>query len=111
MRQIHVVAAIVAAGLFAGCAGTPVNLGSKVAGPVPQGEGRVIASKACGFQLLLVIPIGVNDRLERAYQLLQGQAGGDFITNVQLKESWTYGLVGTLYCTSLQATAVRGNSA
>jgi hypothetical protein len=100
-------AGIATAGLLTACAGTPVSLGTRVTGPVPTGAERTITAEACGFQLLLFIPISINSRAERAYRELEAQAGGDFITNVQVQERWTYGLVGTQYCTTLQAKAVR----
>jgi hypothetical protein len=103
-------AGIATAALLAACAGTPVSLGTRAAGPIPTGEARTITAEACGFQLLLFIPISINSRAERAYQALEAEAGGDFITNVQVKERWTYGFVGTQYCTVLQAKAVRPKS-
>ena len=103
-------AAIGAAVLLTGCAGVPVRLGSRVDGAVPAGAERAIAAESCGFQLLLFIPIKINDRAERAYLQLENAAAGDFITDVQVQESWTYGLVGTLYCTRLQAKAIRVKS-
>jgi len=93
--------------LLAGCAGTPVQLGSRVSAAVPVGESRSISAEACGFQLLLFIPIGVNGRLKAAYSALEAKAGGDFITDVEVKERWTYGFVGTLYCTQLRARAIK----
>lgn len=39
-----------------------------------------------------------------AYKLLQAQAGDGYITNVRIKESWTYALVGTVYKMTLTAT-------
>lgn len=92
--------------LLAGCAGKPVQLGSRVAGTVPTGETREISAEACGFQLFLFIPIAVNGRLESAYSMLEAKAGGDFITDVEVQERWTYGLVGTSYCTELRAKAI-----
>lgn len=92
--------------LAAGCAGAPVKLGSHVSGPIPTGTERNISSEACGFQLLLFIPININDRMERAYSDLEVKAGGDFITDVKVKERWIYGFVGTGYCTALQARAI-----
>jgi len=103
-------AGIVTVTVLAACAGTPVSLGTRVVGPVPDGAERTIEAEACGFQLLLFIPININDRAQRAYQILEGQAGGDFITDVQVEERWTYGLVGTAYCTALRAKAVRPKS-
>jgi hypothetical protein len=93
--------------LLAGCAGKPVMLGSPVAGKVPTGESRSISAEACGFQLLLFIPISINGRLESAYSALEAKAGGDFITDVEVQERWTYGFVGTSYCTELRAKAIR----
>jgi hypothetical protein len=111
MRNIHgQLVSIVAATLLAACAGTPVSLGTRVAGPIPAGIERTITAEACGFQLLLFIPIQINNRAQRAYQVLEAQAGGDFITDVQVEESWTYAFVGTSYCTGLRAKAVRPKS-
>lgn len=97
----------VAAMLLTACAGTPVSLGTYANGPTPNGIERTIEAEACGFQLLLLIPIGVNDRAKHAYQMLEAQAGGDFITDVQVQERWTYAFVGTRYCTALRAKAIR----
>jgi len=73
---------------------------------VPTGESRTITAEACGFQLLLFIPIAINGRLESAYGMLEAKAGGDFITDVEVQERWTYGFVGTSYCTELRAKAI-----
>jgi hypothetical protein len=73
---------------------------------MPAGTERTITSEACGFQLLLFIPLGINSRMARAYSALQEQAAGGFITDVQVQERWGWGLVGTQYCTVLQAKAI-----
>lgn len=92
--------------LMVGCAGKPILFQS-----VPpqkyenvKDKGREISASASGFQLLLLIPIDINDRHERAYQLLRAQAGNDYLTNVRIEESWTYAFVGTSYKTTLKAT-------
>lgn len=111
MNGFNLIGACVAASLMmAACTGARVNLGDQAAdvAPAPSAVQREISASACGFQLLLFIPINVNDRLDRAYQVLRGQAGGDTITNVQMQENWTYAFVGTVYCTSLKATAIAG---
>jgi hypothetical protein len=74
---------------------------------MPTGAERTISSEACGFQLLLLIPIGINDRMSRAYSALQEKAAGSYITDVQVQERWGWGLVGTLYCSVLQAKAIQ----
>lgn len=99
----------VAALTLAGCTGMPVNTGSANrqidAAGVDFGAGRKISASASGFQLLLLIPIGINDRHERAFQMLVDRAGGDYLTNLTIDESWTYALVGTVYKTTLSAMA------
>ncbi|MDD2651682.1 MAG: hypothetical protein PHX44_01365 [Sulfurimonas sp.] len=92
--------------LVVGCAGKPISFKS-----VPpqkyenvKDKGREISASASGFQLLLFIPIDINDRHERAYQLLKAQAGDGYMTNIRIEESWTYAFVGTSYKTTLKAT-------
>ncbi|MBS1142691.1 MAG: hypothetical protein H6R14_97 [Proteobacteria bacterium] len=92
--------------LLAGCAGQAVQLGSRVSGPIPTGQSRVITAEACGFQLLLFIPIAINGRMASAYEELERQAAGDFITDVEVQERWGYRFVGTQYCTELRAKAI-----
>jgi hypothetical protein len=98
------------ASLMAACAGTPTSLGTRASTPLPDGPERVITAEACGFQLLLFIPININDRMQRANRALEAQADGGFITDVKVQESWAYGLVGTVYCTTLQAKVTRTKS-
>lgn len=89
-----------------GCAGKPIKFQSVA----PQkyesvkDKGREISASASGFQLLLFIPIDVNDRHQRAYELLKAQAGDGYMTNIRVEESWTYAFVGTSYKTTLKAT-------
>lgn len=101
-----VVSSIVVTSLVA-CTGTPARLGSPSLTPNAKGVAREISASSCGFQLLLFIPIAVNGRLAQATRDLNAEAAGDYITNVRVQESWFYGLVGTGYCTTLKATAVR----
>jgi hypothetical protein len=94
-----------------GCAGRPVSV-ENTAPNLYEGvkdKGRTITASASGFQLLLFIPIDINDRQERAYQLLKAQANGGFITDVKIKESWTYAFVGTSYKTTITATVYPNN--
>lgn len=100
--------ACVTAGLtLAGCAGAPVHLESANVIPARHGEVREISAQACGFQLLLFIPISINSRQQRAYAELKEKANGALITNIRVQESWYYAVVGTGYCTTLKATAVQ----
>jgi hypothetical protein len=95
--------------LLAGCAGRPINLGETNQqvdlAKVDFTKGRDLSASATGFQLLLLIPININDRHERAFQQLRGQAGNDYITDIKIQESWAWGLVGTAYKTTIEAKA------
>jgi hypothetical protein len=92
-----------------GCTGIPIKIGhidqqfSTI--KVDFTRGRSIEASANGFQLLLFIPISINDRQMRAYSLLRDQAGDDYITDIKVQESWTYALVGTVHKTTIKAKA------
>jgi len=92
-----------------GCSGTPIKLGSANQyvgqGEIDVSTGRNIKASASGFQLLLFIPININDRQERAHQSLLAQAGDDYVTNVAVNESWIWAFLGTVYKTTFTATA------
>jgi hypothetical protein len=93
------------AALVAACEGIPVKMPTGNAGPAD--DTRVLTGRACGFQLLLFIPIRVNDRQQRAYAAAERQAGGRSLVDVAFQEEWTYGFVGTLYCTTVTAKAAK----
>jgi hypothetical protein len=102
-------AAIAAAAtlLLSACAGTPVDFSKRSVtdrSQVDLAKGRKITAAASGFQLLLVIPIGVNGRQESAYQSLLELAGDGVLGDITVTESWTYALVGTVYTTTMEAT-------
>jgi hypothetical protein len=90
---------------FAGCSGVPVKFTTEPNQPYDATKGRSVTSKACGFQLLLVIPISINDRADRAYADLVNEANGDYLTSIKVQEKWYYAFVGTMYCTEMQAMA------
>jgi hypothetical protein len=104
-RLIKLIWVGLAAILVSGCAGAPVPLGSPTDQRYDSTRWRRISAEACGFQLLLFIPIGTNGRAERAYEALKKRAREDYVADIQVKESWTYGFVGTMYCTTLEAKA------
>jgi len=93
--------------LLAACSSGPVRLHDNTSANIDLSQSRPISSRGCGFQLLLVIPISVNSRLERAYDSLARQADGWVIGDIQIQESWWYGYVGTIYCTHIKARAYR----
>jgi hypothetical protein len=107
-KNILMVTTVTVFGLwFSGCAGKPITF--KSVDPKSyedvKDKGRTITASASGFQLLILIPIGVNDRHAQAYEELLEKANGDYITDVKIEESWAYGFVGTSYKTTITATA------
>ncbi len=115
MKKIQKTLAVVSISIvtlaLVGCSGTPVYMEStapKLYENVKD-KGREVSASASGFQLLLFIPININDRQERAYESLKAQAGSGYITDVKIKESWTYAFVGTSYKTTMTATVYPRN--
>ena len=99
--------ALALAATVCACEGTPVRFETSKAAGLPT-QPRLLQAKACGFQLLLFIPIGVNNRQWRAYLAVQQQAFGRPLVDVQVLEEWTYAFVGTQYCTTVIAKAAAG---
>lgn len=99
--------AIISSILFLqGCAGTPVSMGVTHGfdrAAYDMENPRKVSISTSGLQLLLFIPIALNDRHARAYSALEAQAGGGLISDVQVRESWTYAFVGTVYKTTIDA--------
>jgi predicted small secreted protein len=101
-------ALLAASAVLAGCAGTPVNFAGRSVtdrSQIDPAQGRKIMAKASGFQLLLLIPIKVNGRQQEAYQALLEQAGDSMLSDITITESWSYAFVGTVYTTTIEATA------
>ena len=88
-----------------GCAGTKVKFADAPIERLDLERGRTITGSASGFQLFLLIPIGINGRQAEAYTKLKMAAGNDHITDIKVQESWKYALVGTVHITTLIATA------
>ena len=88
-----------------GCAGTKVHFADAPMERLDLSKVHDVTGSASGFQLLLFIPINVNSRHQRAYEELQDRARGDFLTDIKIQDSWTYAFVGTIYRTTLTATA------
>lgn len=99
------VATISLAALCAGCAGVPVQVGDRVPPEADRSDGRTVWGTATGYQILQFIPFDNNDRHARAYAQLKQNAGNAYVTDVAVKESWTYLFLGTSYTTTFRATA------
>lgn len=92
--------------LLSACSSGPVRL----TGDVDQSKldltrGERLEVSARGMQLLLFFPLGVNGRYERAMEELQSIAGKRVLTDVRIEERWNYAFIGTIYSTTISATA------
>jgi hypothetical protein len=97
--------AVVAALAFAGCSGPFV----KVAAVPPadfQGAERSEGS-GCGFLLFDLIPIAVNDRLQRGYDEAVRRAEATALADAEITTRWYYAGFGTVVCTDVAGTAIR----
>ncbi|MGY6217254.1 hypothetical protein ACW73L_19040 [Methylolobus aquaticus] len=103
---VKISAALAAGLLLSACAGRPVKFADAPdLSQVDTNRGRKITAQAGGFMLFSALPLGTNDRQYRAYEELLTEAGTDKIANIAVKETWSYGFVGTSYWTILTATA------
>ncbi len=91
--------------LLTACSSPLVRMSTEPPSDIDRTKGRPISASACGFQLIQLIPIGTNGRQQKAYDSLKEQAGPDFIGDVVLTEEWYYGVIGSVYCTKLDAKA------
>lgn len=103
-RRGGVITALIVS-FLAGCSSGPVRIGPvspsayETVGPTKGG--------ACGVLLFSVIPIRVNDRVQRAYdEALAGKGTG--LIDTELQHSWWYiPYVGPMYCTHISGTVIR----
>lgn len=110
-RWVGRVITAVLAGLLAGCASAPFNLA-----PLPPAKFQLLGKaqgKACGALGFLstayyVAPIGLNTRVERAYQEAVGSVpGATSLVNVTIVEDWQWLLVVTMRCTTVTGDAIK----
>jgi hypothetical protein len=98
--------AIVCLGALLGACSSPlVRLGEPPPANIDRTAGRPVSASSCGFQLLQLIPLNTNRRADKALQKVRAQAGADYVGDVQVTEKWYYGVIGSVYCTQLDAQA------
>jgi hypothetical protein len=88
------------------CAGQPVKFNELSEQKYDATKPKMVTASACGFQLLLVIPININTRARLAFDSLISKAGVDYVVkDIKVQEKWYYALIGTVYCTEFEGTA------
>lgn len=110
-RRPALLAALGATLLLAGCASTPATVA-----PMPPAKYQVLGKaegQGCGSLGVLatawyVLPIGLNDRVERAYrEAVASVPGATALINVSIVEDWNWWLIGTARCVRITGDAIR----
>jgi hypothetical protein len=100
-RQISGVIGLTA---VVGCTGPLVNVA-----PVPPtaySEGAPTRGEACGMLVFSIVPVSVNDRVERAYAQALAGAGATSLTDTSITESWYFTPIGPEVCTKVEGLAI-----
>jgi hypothetical protein len=109
--RLRTVQAIVAGTLLSGCASNLVTVA-----PAPPPHYAVLGQakgSACGSIGILstsdnFIPMGLNSRVERAYQRAVGSVpGATGLVNVTYQEDWTWWVIGTARCVTVTGEAIK----
>jgi len=88
-----------------GCSGPLTKIAPRpTSGATMTREGK---GSACGVNLFGLIPIGVNDRAERAYQQALTNAGASGLTETTVTDRWYYIYVGMMVCTDIAGSGFR----
>lgn len=88
---------------LAACSSPMVRMSGEPPPDIDRTLGRPVSASACGFQLIQLVPISTNGRQQAAYEALKAQASGGFIGDVVVTEKWYYAIIGSVYCTQLDA--------
>lgn len=100
--------------LVQGCGTTPVNIA-----PMPPDKYEklgLVSGEACGSlgimtPLLYFIPMGLNSRVERAYQrAINSAPGATGLINVEMKDDWFWWLIALTRCTTITGEAIKAVS-
>jgi hypothetical protein len=91
------------------CASNPLRISTlqeKTSGKdyqiLGQGEGGAV-----GIMLFGLIPIGQNERFERAYEEAVKSKGGNRLIDPVIKETWFWGVILNGYITEISGTVVK----
>jgi len=107
MRKVVLVILI---GCFVfGCASNPLKIAS-LQTKVPDKDYQVLgpgAGEAMGIMLFGFIPIGQNERFERAYAQAVESKGGNALVDPVISEDWFWGFILNGYVTKISGTVVK----
>jgi hypothetical protein len=101
MTLVSVVAVVVGMG----CSSQAVRIGARP--PDPYQTLGLRSGSACGLLLVDAIPIGVNDRVARAYADALRDGQGTALLDPTIQNTWYWTPVGNLLCVDIRGDAVR----
>jgi hypothetical protein len=104
MRRLTTMIGFAAMALIEACSSTVARVGPPA--PTTYQELGPAHGSGCGVLLLHLIPIGVNDRTERAYKDALAH-GGSQLVDTKLRAHWYFIGIGDLLCTSVEGTAIQ----
>ncbi len=105
MARLQSVLLVLVPCLLLGCAGQYVKVAPAM--KEPRTEVGPTMGSACGFLLFDFIPLGVNDRTERAYDSALSRVQATALINTFVIDRWYYAVVGVVHCTDVHGIAVR----
>lgn len=97
--------------ILSGCVSSSVLIAPRP--PEPHTKLGAASGTACGSLGLAssayyVLPLGLNSRVERAYQrALASVPGATALVDTQLEESWYWYVLATARCTTIRGEAIR----
>lgn len=63
--------------------------------------------KACGFSLLIVIPIGSRSTIDRAFvRAVESVPGARSLREVEISETWIWTPIGVQLCATIEGTGI-----
>lgn len=91
------------------CSSGPISLNIPDTKAEKPADSRmeIVEQRECGFQLLDFIPAGTNDTLSRGLRALRYRTSGTYVEEVAVDQTWYYGLIGTILCTTVSAKIYR----
>jgi len=111
MNIAHAMATASLSVLLGACTSAPINVS-----PLPPAKYQVLGkaeAKHCGSLGAMAtayyfIPMGLNARVESAYQeAVASVPGATALINVSISEDWSWWFVGTSRCTKISGDAIK----
>jgi hypothetical protein len=96
-------------GVIGACSGPYTTIAPRI--PDSAELGARTSGSACGLVLLNIIPIGINDRAERAYRNALEPTKANELGDVSVVDSWYYILIGEILCAEVSGAVVVPRSA